>query len=576
MPEAEDEEPGATDELVAALAGGAALSFEPDVDDDDLLPGDRVARAEAAVAEPPAEATPEEIAAELAREAAEKDDDEPRPADPGRAERAGRDRHRPDRHHQPASPTRAAARQENEQAWRTSRRSSSRSCASGPAPGFMDCKRALDEADGDLEKATVAPARARACAAAAKKAGRDAREGLVSSYIHTGGRVGVLIEVNCETDFVARTDEFQKLVRDLAVQVAGLAPLYVDADRIPADDLEAKQAELLADEATQKKPENIRAQIVEGQLKKWYSQVCLLRPAVPRRGADRPRADHRADRHDRREHPRPPVHPLRARGGAVTEAATTAAPDGRRRCAIGGSCSSCPARRCSATASTASTRRSARSSPGRSPRSTASASRSASSSAAATSSAAWPPRRAGMDRATGDYIGMLATVMNGLALQDALERAGVPTRVMTAIAMNEVAEPYIRRRAIRHLEKGRVAIFVAGTGNPYFTTDTAAALRAVEIGAEVLLKATKVDGVYDADPMAHPDAQRYAQLDYADLLRDQLKVLDATAVSLCMENDLPIVVFDLNQPDNITRVAAGEPVGTLISGASSAAGGAPA
>jgi len=172
-----------------------------------------------------------------------------------------------------------------------------------------------------------------------------------------------------------------------------------------------------------------------------------------------------------------------------------------------------------------------------------------------------------MDRATGDYIGMLATVMNGLALQDALERAGVPTRVMTAIAMNEVAEPYIRRRAIRHLEKGRVALFVAGTGNPYFTTDTAAALRAVEINADVLLKATKVDGVYDKDPMAHPDAQRYAHLDYADLLRDQLKVLDATAVSLCMENDLPIVVFDLNKPDNITRVAMGEAVGTLITSA---------
>src|SRR5215208_2285319 len=176
----------------------------------------------------------------------------------------------------------------------------------------------------------------------------------------------------------------------------------------------------------------------------------------------------------------------------------------------------------------------------------------------------------GMDRATGDYNGMLATVMNGLALQDALERAGVPTRVMSAIAMNEVAEPYIRRRAIRHLEKGRVAVFVAGTGNPYFTTDTAAALRAVEINAEILLKATKVDGVYDKDPMAHPDAQRYAHLEYADLLRDQLKVLDATAVSLCMENDLPIVVFDLNQPDNITKVAVGEPVGTLISGAKGA------
>jgi len=163
-------------------------------------------------------------------------------------------------------------------------------------------------------------------------------------------------------------------------------------------------------------------------------------------------------------------------------------------------------------------------------------------------------------------------VMNGLAIQDALEQAGCPTRVLSAIAMPEICEPYIRRRAIRHLEKGRVTLFVAGTGNPYFTTDTAAALRAVEINAEVLLKATKVDGVYDKDPMAHDDARRYARLDYSDLLRDQLKVLDATAVSLCMENDLPIVVFDLNRPDNITLVAAGEPVGTLISGASSASG----
>jgi len=171
----------------------------------------------------------------------------------------------------------------------------------------------------------------------------------------------------------------------------------------------------------------------------------------------------------------------------------------------------------------------------------------------------------GMDRATGDYIGMLATVMNGLALQDAVERAGFPVRVMSAIAMNEIAEPYIRRRAVRHLEKGRVVIFVAGTGNPYFTTDTAAALRAVEIGASVLLKATKVDGVYDADPMTVPTAHRYERLEYADLLRDQLRVMDAAAVSLCMENDLPIVVFDLNQPDNIARVARGEAVGTLIS-----------
>ena len=171
----------------------------------------------------------------------------------------------------------------------------------------------------------------------------------------------------------------------------------------------------------------------------------------------------------------------------------------------------------------------------------------------------------GIDRATGDYMGMLATVLNGLAVQEALERAGADTRVLSAIEMQEVAEPYIRRRAVRHLEKGRFVIFAAGTGNPYFTTDTAAALRAVEINAEVLLKATKVDGVYDRDPMTNDGARRYARLDYADLLRDQLKVMDAAAVSLCMENDLPIIVFDLNQPDNITKVATGEPVGTIIS-----------
>ncbi|MGI9096305.1 MAG: UMP kinase [Candidatus Limnocylindrus sp.] len=171
----------------------------------------------------------------------------------------------------------------------------------------------------------------------------------------------------------------------------------------------------------------------------------------------------------------------------------------------------------------------------------------------------------GMDRATADYIGMLATAMNGLALQDALERAGVPTRVMTAIDMNEVAEPYIRRRAQRHMEKGRVVVFVAGTGNPYFTTDTAAALRAVEIGAEVVLKATKDDGVYDKDPAKHTDAKRFSAISYTKVLVDGLKVLDAAAVSLCMENDLPIVVFDLDAPENILRAVRGEDVGTMIS-----------
>jgi uridylate kinase len=172
----------------------------------------------------------------------------------------------------------------------------------------------------------------------------------------------------------------------------------------------------------------------------------------------------------------------------------------------------------------------------------------------------------GMDRATADYMGMLATVINGLALQDALEHQNVLTRVVTAIEMRAVAEPFIRRRAIRHLEKGRVVIFAAGTGNPYFTTDTAAALRAMEIKAEVILKGTKVDGVYTADPVLDSDATKYASISYLQVLEKQLKVMDATAISLCMDNNLPIVVFNLLEPGNIRRVVLGEAVGTTVGG----------
>ena len=172
----------------------------------------------------------------------------------------------------------------------------------------------------------------------------------------------------------------------------------------------------------------------------------------------------------------------------------------------------------------------------------------------------------GMDRATADYMGMLATVINGLALQDALERQNVLTRVVTAIEMRAVAEPFIRRRAIRHLEKGRVVIFAAGTGNPYFTTDTAAALRAMEIKAEVILKGTKVDGVYTADPILDSDATKYPSISYQQVLEKQLKVMDATAISLCMDNNLPIVVFDLIEPGSIRRVVLGEAVGTTVGG----------
>lgn len=172
----------------------------------------------------------------------------------------------------------------------------------------------------------------------------------------------------------------------------------------------------------------------------------------------------------------------------------------------------------------------------------------------------------GMDRAGADHVGMLATIMNSLALQDALEQIGVDTRVQTAIEMKEVAEPYIRRRALRHLEKGRVVILGGGTGNPYFTTDTAASLRAMEIGAEVILKATKVDGVYSSDPVKDKDAVRYPELTYLDVLKKGLKVMDATATSLCMDNDLPIIVFQLSCRGNIKKVVLGENIGTIVKG----------
>jgi uridylate kinase len=172
----------------------------------------------------------------------------------------------------------------------------------------------------------------------------------------------------------------------------------------------------------------------------------------------------------------------------------------------------------------------------------------------------------GMDRASADYMGMLATVMNGLALQDALEKVHVQTRVQTAIEMREIAEPFIRRRAIRHLEKGRVVIFTGGTGNPYFTTDTTASLRAMEIAAEVILKATKVDGVYDSDPLLNKRAQKYDELTYLDVLKRQLKVMDATAISLCMDHQIPIIIFNLKKKGNIKRVVLGDKVGTKVRG----------
>ena len=171
----------------------------------------------------------------------------------------------------------------------------------------------------------------------------------------------------------------------------------------------------------------------------------------------------------------------------------------------------------------------------------------------------------GMDRVQADYVGMLATAMNALALQDCMEKSGIDTRVMSGIEMRQISEPYVRRRATRHLEKNRVVIFAAGTGNPYFTTDTAASLRAMEIGAEAVLKGTKVDGVYDSDPMKNHDAVKYQSLTFMDVLKNELKVMDAAAISLCMDNKLPIIVFDIGTPGNLDKIVLGEKIGTIVS-----------
>jgi uridylate kinase len=174
--------------------------------------------------------------------------------------------------------------------------------------------------------------------------------------------------------------------------------------------------------------------------------------------------------------------------------------------------------------------------------------------------------KAGMDRVQADYMGMLATVINSMALQDALEKTGVKTRLLTAIKMEQICEPFIRRRAVRHLEKGRIVIFGAGTGNPYFTTDTAASLRAVEINADVVMKGTRVDGIYTADPLKDPSATRFDEISFTDVYEKNLNVMDMTAITLCQENNLPIIVFDMNKPGNFKRIANGEPIGTLVKG----------
>src|SRR5207247_1086142 len=288
--------------------------------------------------------------------------------------------------------------------------------------GVMDCKEALEAARGNLESA-FEYLRKKGLAQAAKRAHREAKEGVVAAYIHPlGAKLGVLVEVNCETDFVAKTDAFQALAKDLLMQIAAANPAYVAREDVPPAVVEREREVYRAQLADQKKPPQIIDKIVEGKLEKFFGEQCLLEQPFVKDASGKTRVRDLVDGVD-----------AKAR-----------------------------------------------------------------------------------DRATADYMGMLATVINALALQDALEKAGLQTRVLSAIEMRAVAEPYIRRRAIRHLEKGRIVIFAAGTGNPFFTTDTAGALRAVEIGADAIIKATKVDGIYSADPQRDAQAQRLARVTYID------------------------------------------------------------
>ena len=392
----------------------------------------------------------------------------------------------------------------------------------------------------------------------------DSNGGLVGSYTHLGGKIGVLVEVAGVPAGQESSDAVATLVKELAMHIAAASPGYATREAVPADLVEKEKAVYRGQMENSGKPANVIEKIIEGKLGSFYSQVVLPdqptirdpKVSVSRCSRRRPRASAPArcrcrascgsksakareglGRYTLLDMSAPKYKRvlLKLSGEALmgeqkfgidpavanqiaTDVAEIQALGVQTAVVIGG---------------------------GNIFRGVAASAK-------------------GMDRATADYMGMLATVINGLALQDAMEQHGIVTRVVSAIEMRAVAEPFIRRRAIRHLEKGRVVVFAAGTGNPYFTTDTAAALRAMEIKADVIMKGTKVDGVYTADPMIDPDARRYDSISYLQVLEQGLRVMDATAISLCMDNRLPIVVFNLKTPGNMKRAIMGEPVGSLV------------
>jgi len=432
--------------------------------------------------------------------------------------------------------------------------------------GMLDCKNALEEADGELEKAFTI-LREKGIAKAVKKAGRATGQGVVEAYLHKLGndfppQVGVLVEVDCETDFVAKGEDFRKLAKELALQIAATSPRWVSRDEVPDEVLVAERAVFEAKAQQDGKPEQVIPKIVEGQVEKLHQGELPVGAAALAGPEDHhSRSDRREHLQAAGEHRRAQIRPIQRQGGVTSDALSEMgdrSPKYNRVLlklsgeALGG------ARDYGIDLSVV------QAIAGQVKRVHEMGVQIALVVGGGNIFRGMAASELGFDRATGDYMGMLATVINALALQDALERIGIPARTMTAIQMPQVAEPYIRRRAVRHLEKGRVVILAAGTGNPYFTTDTTAALRAVEIEADIILKATKVDGVYTADPKLDPTAVKLDHLDYLEVLNRGIEVMDNTAVTLCMDNDVPILVFNLLIPGNIERVILGEEIGTLV------------
>ncbi len=432
--------------------------------------------------------------------------------------------------------------------------------------GMMDCKQALTEAAGDVEKA-IEILRVRQGKKIQDLGERVATEGTVQAYVHAGAKVGVLIEVDCNTDFVAQNEDFVAFAREIAMQIAATPTVaYVNREEVPAEvrDVEAR----IYEQEAADKPENIREKIVTGKLDAWYRTIVLLEQEMhnpKHEGRTVQRAARRAHRQDRRERRHPAFRALR--GGAVGSRHVADPAFKRILLKLSGEALM------------------GELDFGTDPERVAAVARQVGAVreqgvevgivvGAGNIYRGMQGVAAGMDRSTADYMGMLATVLNALPLQDALERLGVDTRVQSALGISEVAEPYIRRRAMRHLEKGRVVIFAAGTGNPFFTTDTAAALRAAEVHAEIILMAKNgVEGVYTADPALDPGATFIPEITHMEALERRLRVMDSTALALCMENGMPIRVFNMDDERALARIISGERVGTLVSSTPDEGGG---